>query len=96
MKYSVWVFILILVVVCSQDTCTTNFDCLQSACCKNSKCSSIDECLNDMNVIYVLVGCAGITFIIGTIIYFCLTVKRSIKNVNEMKAKLKSKQNEKN
>lgn len=69
--------------------CQTKFNCPNSACCKNNVCVDSSLCLKDRDKVYIAVGVVGAGFIIGTFIYFIISIRNTRANVRKIKENMK-------
>jgi hypothetical protein len=75
--------------ITSVETCQTKFNCPNSACCKNNICVDADMCLKDRDKVYIAVGVIGAGFLIGTFIYFIISIRNTRANVRKIKENMK-------
>ena len=71
-----------------QSSCLSNLNCNETACCKNNLCVSTNECIKDTQNIYIAIGCVGFVFLVGTFIYFIISIRITRENVRKIKEKL--------
>lgn len=76
-------FSLIVDFVRTQGSCSLGLECPQTFCCKNSKCVESSICKNDMNVVYIVVGCTAIFLLILTVIYYLKSRKETIESMKK-------------
>ncbi len=79
------------------ESCNSNLDCVDSACCRKGVCITNDMCRQDMINIYLAVGLVGACFLVAAVLYFFSELKLIRANVREIKKDLnKNKENESN
>lgn len=74
---------LIITFVKTQGTCSLGLECNKTFCCKNSICVDSSVCKNDMNVVYIVVGCTAIFLLILTVIYYLISRKETIESMKK-------------
>ena len=75
--------------ITSAETCLTKFNCPNSACCKDNLCVDAEMCLKDRDKVYIAVGVIGAGFLIGTFIYFIISIRNTRANVRKIKETMK-------
>lgn len=81
------IFMLLVTSINSLTECKTHLDCPLSACCVDGVCEKSDVCEENMNTVYVIVGLLGFGFLAISILYFIFTLRRSSRNMKNLKEK---------
>ena len=67
------------------DYCSTNFECVQSGCCKDGKCRQSSECKKINRITYIVVTICGLVVVALATLYFYFEIKKARKNIIELK-----------
>jgi hypothetical protein len=69
----------------NQTICHTNFDCVETGCCYDSRCNNMSKCQRINKLCYAIVGAGGLIVIALAFLFFWLKVKNTRKLVLELK-----------
>ena len=68
-----------------QIQCNTNLECLDTGCCHHHQCEKASKCNRINKISYGLIGGAGLILILLNILFFVYKIKKTRKEVLELK-----------